>query len=97
MRLAIAVLALSATPALAQQPCAPSHAVMAEALTGGKYREQPTFMGITSGSGAKFELWLNPETGTWTATVEQPTGATCILMVGDSFGPAMPVKAGEGL
>lgn len=88
MRLALAVLALSAVSALAQQPCTPTPAAMATVLGGGKYSEQLVVSGITSGSGQLIRLWANPQTGTWSLTIQQAgTGITCIVATGEDFTP----------
>jgi len=97
MRLALAVLALTAMPAMAQQPCAPSRAAMAGVISGGKYQEQPVIQGMASDGQYRFELWANPDTGTWTATMQQPNGMTCIVAAGDSFAPAHVEKTGQDM
>lgn len=93
----LAVLALTAAPALAQQPCAPSRDEMAKILEGGKYNERPVITGMAAGGQYRFELWANAVTGTWTATMQQPNGRTCIVAAGDGFAPAAAPPAGQGL
>ena len=79
MRHVLAILALTITPALAQQPpCAP-HAIMTKMLAD-KYKEQPAAMGI-SGDSVLFELFKS-EAGTWTATITKAHGLTCVVSAG---------------
>lgn len=98
MRYILAVLAITASPALAQQqPCAPSRADMAKILSDGKYHELPVVKGVAAEGRLRFELWANETTGTWTATLQQPNGMTCVVASGDSLAPWVAEIEGQGL
>lgn len=47
------------------------------------YGEVRAFRGL-SNSGAMTEIWINPETGSWTALEVQPDFATCVVASGQA-------------
>lgn len=78
-----AVLAISiASPALSQSNCA-LRVVVKKRLTE-TYGETRQSIGM-AGRGQIVEMWANLETGTWTATVTNTAGVTCLVASGKSF------------
>lgn len=102
MRLSLAVLALSAFPALAQQPnimpipapCGPR--ALIEGQLAGKYGEQPVVAGHNP-QGWPFVVTANPTTGTYTVILRRPDGFTCMIGGGTGFTviEAKPVVQGK--
>ena len=73
--MAALVAAFFVSSAWAQPQCMPR-----EVMTGGlvgKYGERLIGRGLTQPHGQKFELFIAPETGTWSAIVTLPTGLSC--------------------
>ena len=85
--------------AMAQAPAA-NCADAAKILGGleGKYHESPLLELMAEGN-AKFQLFGNPETGTWSLVAFQPNGQACIILGGTSIEPmaarAVKPKGGE--
>ncbi|WP_439137570.1 hypothetical protein [Roseicyclus sp.] len=79
-----ALAALFAAPVLAQQHrnCAP-RAVVIERLADG-YGESRQAIGL-GGEGAVVELFASRDTGTWTITVTNVHGLTCLVASGQAF------------
>lgn len=79
-----ALAALFAAPVWAQNQrnCAP-RAVVIERLADG-YRESRHAIGL-GGEGAVVELFASRETGTWTITVTNVQGLTCLVASGQAF------------
>ena len=69
------------TQLTSQVQCAPRGEVVA-GLTG-NYGEVPAAQGNTPGT--LMEVYVNPDTGTWTIVVSYPDGKTCMLASGDDF------------
>ena len=83
--------------AMAQAPAA-NCADAAKILGGleGKYHESGLLELMAEG--AKFQLFGNPETGTWSLVAFQPNGQACIILGGTSIEPmarAVKPKGGE--
>jgi hypothetical protein len=70
------------TVALGQANCAP-HAVVMERLADG-FGESRQSIGMT-GDGAVVEVFASIATGSWTITVTQPGGPTCLVASGWHF------------
>lgn len=90
-----AVLALTITPALAQQQqCAPRTKIV-EALSG-RHKESRTGIGVTS-QGAVLEIFSSPE-GTWTILETTPDGTSCMRAAGEGWEtvPYEAPKIGQG-
>ena len=62
-------------------PCAPKEAVFARLATG--YGEGPAVTAMMPD--ALLEIWMSPETGTWTAIAILPQGLACIVASGTDF------------
>lgn len=80
---------------MAQQTCT-DHATMVERLAAG-YGEARTAMGLAGG--AVLEVFVSAETGTWTITVTQPGGPTCMVAAGQAWDEAddpLPPAGEEG-
>lgn len=77
---------LWAAPVMAQVPCMPLAAAMAE-LTGPSYNEAPLF-DATLGEGA-VKVTANAATGTWTLMIiKKAPPVACLVMAGKDFRPA---------
>lgn len=82
-RLAIAAIACLPAGAFAgDMPCGPRDAVTAHLQD--VYGESVVMRGL-DGGGRMLEIWANPETGTWTATLVLPQGLTCIVSSGEAL------------
>lgn len=91
------ILALAATQASAQQSrnCAPRDVVV-ERLADG-YGESRQSIGLGA-QGAVVETFASDETGSWTITVTNPSGLTCLVASGQSFetlAEALPPKGND--
>lgn len=92
MKLVLAF-AVIASPAIAQQPtCAPFQE--AQEHLAREYGEQVMFVGLGQ-SGALMVVFLNAETGTWTAAVIGPDQMACMIADGEA-GQYLPPHA-EGV
>lgn len=75
--------------------CAPRDAVMERLAIG--YGETRQSVGLGSNN-AVVEVFASDETGTWTITVTQPGGLTCLVASGQSFeilAEVLPVKEND--
>ena len=77
----------------AQVECAPRATALAALAEG--YGEQVIGGGIDS-RGPLLEVFVNPETGTWTLLVTSPDGRSCIAAEGDGWRSYEPQPKGEG-
>lgn len=83
MRLAaIALLALAATPAAAQQPLCASVDRVAEILRD-DHNERPVSIGDTRAG--QVVVFAKPDGATWTIVVIAPSGAACIVADGQRW------------
>ena len=81
--LAFLTLALAAAlPALAGPQCA-AHDVVAKSLAD-QFGEVRRGIGLAADN-TVMELCASAETGTWTVTVTQPSGQTCLFAAGSDF------------
>jgi hypothetical protein len=81
--LALAALAaLFAFPVMAQPNCAPRDIVVERLAE--KFGETRQSLGIGA-QGAVVEVFASDETGSWTITVTNPHGLTCLVASGQSF------------
>ena len=78
-----AIAALAATPATAQSRNCADHARVVERLASG-YGESRQSIGIGSDN-TVVEVFASLDTGTWTITVTQPGGLTCLVASGGAF------------
>ena len=81
---AIAAVLLTCAPVMAQQPrnCAPRHVVIDRLAD--RYGETVHAMGLAA-RGAVVEVFASDETGTWTITVTNPAGVTCLIASGQNY------------
>ena len=87
------LLAASVTPALAQQ-CAPYPAI-AELLSK-EHGESVVGRGPAGNGSALFELWLNPQTGTWSALIVRPeANLGCPMASGTDMEFVRPLAPGR--
>ena len=78
-----AAFALVTTAAQAQTSnCAPHEVVVAHLAEG--YGESRQSIGLAQNN-AVVEVFASVETGTWTITVTQPGGLTCLVAAGEAF------------
>jgi len=73
---------LAGTAAAQTRNCAP-HAIVVERLAAG-YGESRQSIGMSSNN-TVLEVFASPETGTWTITVTQPGGPTCLVASGEAY------------
>ena len=93
----LGVLALTSVSVNAQQVrnCAPRDVVVERLASG--YGESRQSIGIGA-QGAVVEVFASNDTGTWTITVTNPSGLTCLVASGQSFetlAEALPVKEND--
>lgn len=80
--LGFAGLLLAAQAGFAASPCNPRADVLAHLAS--KYGETRRAIGLASANQV-MEIFANAESGTWTITVTQPDGVTCLVASGQSF------------
>lgn len=91
MKYVLAALAVSlAVPAWAS--CGPRDAAVA--LFWERYGEAPQTLALAA-NGMLFEVFANLETGSWTATLTDAHGKTCLLASGSSYSPVPSPPIGE--
>ena len=83
---------LFVSPAFAEVNCA-DHNLIVQNLAN-KYNEALFGMGLDNNQNL-IEIYINPETGTWTALLTKPDMNTCIVSDGTDFVPVQdPLKLG---
>jgi hypothetical protein len=82
-RIAALVAAFFAAPAWAQPPCMPRDD-LARGLAE-RYGERLVARGLTDPQGQRFEVFVAPDTGTWSAIVTLPTGLACWIGSGEAW------------
>lgn len=82
MKYAAIALAMSATAAAAE--CFPTPQVY-EVIGGGQFQEYRMGAGMTPDMQVWLELWVNPETGTFTMLATLPNGQSCVIASGDGW------------
>jgi hypothetical protein len=87
--LALAFVA-SCSPAYAQERCLPTE--QGYSLLTEQYKEQRLFIGNTGT--ALIEVWVNPETETWSLVETRPDGISCLAASGTGF-EAIPIVTGD--
>lgn len=81
--LGISALLLAATQAHAQRGnCAPRDRVLTQLTE--KYGEARQGMGLAANNSV-VEVFASAETGTWTITVTNPAGVTCLVASGQAY------------
>lgn len=85
-------LTLVTAPAHAVSGNCATHAVVTEQLAD-KYGERRQAMGLVSGNSV-IEMFASDESGSWSITVTQPDGQTCLVAAGQGF-RLEPVPAPE--
>ena len=90
------VLAMLATPAVAQQQQRSSCGDRSDLLTQlkDKYKETPTGIGMT-GQGSVVEL-MTSENGSWTLVISFPNGRSCLMATGEGWELWQARMAGKG-
>jgi len=83
LKMLTCTLILSATAATAQTRNCAEHAMIVETLAAG-YGESRQSIGIGSDNSV-VEVFASLETGTWTITVTQAGGLTCLVASGSAF------------
>lgn len=71
---------LLTTPVVGQQRCAPKD-IMSATLSD-KFGEAETFMGLSDN--AILTIWVNHETGSWSAVLTGSLGASCLVSSGSN-------------
>ena len=82
------VIALPLSTRMAQAAQCGPHDDVAAALKQ-KFGEVVQVQGL-SGDGRLMEIWANPKSGTWTATMTTSTGIACLSAYGDHFQSVKP-------
>lgn len=80
---ASALVVLTFAPVAAQANCSSREDM--EAFLSDRYGEAPVSRGLASGGRTLHEMWVNPETGTWTAVLTMTDGRACIAMSGTDW------------
>jgi len=80
--LGIGAVLASATLAKAQQNCAPRDSVVERLASAFGETRQSIGLGQNN---AVVEVYASTETGTWTITVTNPSGTTCLVASGQAF------------
>lgn len=83
LSMAFMAMLLTAQMAPAQRSnCAPRDAVVERLATG--YSESRQMMALNA-QNAVLEIFASPDSGTWTITLTQPGGLTCIVAAGEHY------------
>jgi hypothetical protein len=82
------------TPVIAQNNNCNTYERAQESLTNG-YGEYPVWEGLVSSFQFIVQLWVNPQTGTWTALTVSPDGMACVVSDGMPFTFIDPPVNGE--
>jgi len=92
MRLTALAFTILAAPVAAQNlPCG-DHAAIAFNLSE-RYGERVVFTALDS-RGVVVEIWLNGESGSWSALAVSPSGQACFIGVGPHFVVVAPEPEG---
>lgn len=75
--------AVAATPALSQTAGCATHDIVTARLAA-DYGESRQTVALGADN-TLVETWANPDTGTWTLTVTQAGGPTCLVASGQAF------------
>jgi hypothetical protein len=75
--------AVAVTPAFSQSANCGTHAMISERLGEG-YGESRQTVALGAGN-TLVETWANRDTGTWTITVTEAGGPTCLVASGQAF------------
>lgn len=78
-----AAMFLAGSAAVAQTNCAPRE-MMVRGLSE-NYGESPVTHGLTGGGAYLFEMFANPDSGSWTITRTGPDGILCLVASGQNF------------
>lgn len=89
--LTLAALVSCGAPAHAQSNCAPEDMVKKGLLE--KYGESVRSIGLASAN--VMQLYVNEETGTWTVTLTNPQGISCLVSSGNAYGEYELTPLGE--
>ena len=82
MKKLILALTLLASPAAAQQSCAPYDSIHTHLSQ--KYGESIQVMGAINGGVTMF-VYANTDNGSWTIVIVQPNGLACVRAVGEDY------------
>lgn len=94
MRYALAALAvLLAFPAHAQSTCGPRDGLEASMMQ--QYGEARVSVALDNRS-FLIEVWANPTSGTWTATLTTPDGQACIAAYGTGYEAVTVIPGVDG-
>jgi hypothetical protein len=83
LSLGLLLAAASVSPAFSQSANCAGHNIVTERLADG-YGESRQSMALGAGN-TLVETWANLDTGTWTITVTQPGGPTCLVASGQAY------------
>lgn len=89
---AVALTFLLAGPAVAAQKCGKRAELLAN--LGKKYGEHPKAMGLIN-KHSILEIFVSPETGTWTIMRSGPAGTSCLIAVGKWWEDQPPAPKGK--
>ncbi|GAB4287408.1 MAG: hypothetical protein Kow0058_07040 [Roseovarius sp.] len=92
MMILAGILAALGGPALAGR-CAPHELVVSQLAE--RFGESRQSMGL-AGQEMVIEIFASLETGTWTITVTDPLGMTCLLASGEAFAPVAEALPAPG-
>jgi hypothetical protein len=84
----VAALLVSGPAAAQQYNCGKREAIIKQ--LDGDYQEAPIGVGIARGGGL-LEIWVNPDSGSWSLLVTVPGGATCLMSSGEDWRAAPKV------
>ena len=86
-RFAAAVTAAFSFPAHAAPPCGPHAEVAAELME--RFGEERAGRGITN-DGVLLEIYADPDDGSWTIVMTQPSGLACLVLAGEGWQSVKP-------
>lgn len=86
------ILAVTSVSAARASQCAPRDQVVR--LLADQYGEHPQGMGM-SADNRVMEVFASTATGTWTITVSDPAGTTCLIASGEGYRALAEMPVGE--
>lgn len=85
-------------PAIAQTPLSNCNTyTIAQQMLSIEYGEHVAWEGVVSDNMVIIQLWINPETGTWTYLVVSPDGNACVVADGMAYTFVAPPIPGDDM
>lgn len=90
----IALIALCGAYTASQAAMCADKSIVEESLRA-KYGESVRGIGFTGSPVALMQIWVNPQTRTWTITTTYASGMLCLMASGEGWGESEPALPGD--